>query len=43
MRAEAQRHGFSFPYLYDESRALARRYGAICTPDFFGYNADGQF
>ena len=32
--------GFSFPYLYDESQAVARAYGAVCTPDFFGFNAD---
>jgi peroxiredoxin len=30
---------FPFPYLYDESQAIARAYGAVCTPDFFGYNA----
>jgi peroxiredoxin len=28
-----------FPYLYDESQEVARRYGAVCTPDFFGFNA----
>lgn len=38
----ARRHGFSFPYLYDESQAVARAYGAVCTPDFFGYNAERQ-
>jgi peroxiredoxin len=27
-----------FPYLYDESQATARAYGAVCTPDFFGYD-----
>ena len=27
-----------FPYLYDESQDVARAYGAVCTPDFFGYN-----
>ena len=42
MRAEAERHGFTFPYLYDESQQVARTYGAVCTPDFFGYNADGE-
>ncbi|WP_411958162.1 thioredoxin family protein [Paracoccus homiensis] len=42
MAAEAARHGFTFPYLYDESQSLARAYGAECTPDFFGYNADGE-
>ncbi|WP_284163344.1 thioredoxin family protein [Frigidibacter sp. SD6-1] len=38
MAAEAQRHGFCFPYLYDESQAVARAYDAACTPDFFGFN-----
>ena len=42
MKAEAENHGFTFPYLYDESQAVARAYGAECTPDFFGYNADGK-
>ncbi len=42
MKAEAQRHGFTFPYLYDETQAVARAYGAECTPDFFGYNAEGK-
>jgi peroxiredoxin len=31
-------NNFSFPYLYDESQDVARKYGAVCTPDFFGYN-----
>ena len=31
---------FPFPYLLDESQAIARAYDAVCTPDFFGYNAD---
>ncbi len=35
----AQENGFPFPYLYDESQATARAYGAACTPDFFGFNA----
>ncbi|MFZ2971145.1 thioredoxin family protein [Ferribacterium limneticum] len=30
---------FPFPYLYDETQLVAKAYGAICTPDFFGYNA----
>lgn len=41
MCAFAAQHGFTFPYLYDETQAVARAYGAACTPDFFGYNADG--
>ncbi len=40
MKAFAEEHGFTFPYLYDESQAVAKAYGAICTPDFFGFNAD---
>src|SRR5262245_41978629 len=35
----ATRHGFSFPYLYDESQAVALAYGAICTPDLFMFDA----
>jgi len=31
-------HNFSFPYLIDESQTVAKEYGAVCTPDFFGYN-----
>jgi peroxiredoxin len=34
----AKQHGFTFPYLYDESQEVARRYDAVCTPDFFGFN-----
>jgi peroxiredoxin len=30
----------SFPYLHDESQAVARAYGAVCTPDFFGFDAN---
>jgi peroxiredoxin len=40
MRMFAAAHNFPFPYLYDETQSVARAYGAICTPDFFGYNAD---
>ena len=31
-------NNFSFPYLYDETQEVAKEYGAVCTPDFFGYN-----
>ncbi|WP_102223427.1 thioredoxin family protein [Acidimangrovimonas sediminis] len=41
MAAEAERQGFTFPYLFDESQDVARAYGAVCTPDFFGFDADG--
>jgi peroxiredoxin len=40
MRRLAEQLRFPFPYLFDESQAVARAYGAVCTPDFFGYNAD---
>ncbi len=36
----AAAEGWSFPYLYDESQDVARAYGALCTPDFFAYDAD---
>ena len=41
MKTFAKVHGFTFPYLYDESQEVARAYGAVCTLDFFGYNAAG--
>ena len=31
-------HNFNFPYLLDETQIIAKNYGAVCTPDFFGYN-----
>ncbi|MCW9024864.1 MAG: thioredoxin family protein [Gammaproteobacteria bacterium] len=40
MRKVAQEYGFSFPYLLDETQSVAKAYGAVCTPDFFGYNAE---
>jgi hypothetical protein len=39
MKALAARLRFPFPYLWDESQRVARDYGAVCTPDFFGFNA----
>ena len=36
----AKRHEFAFPYLHDESQDIARAYGAVCTPDFFGFDRD---
>lgn len=41
MKHFAQAHDFSFPYLVDETQAVAKAYGAVCTPDFFGLNKDG--
>ena len=49
MRAQARRLGFTFPYLYDESQAVAHAYEAACTPDLFLYDRElrlvyrGQF
>jgi len=40
MKKMAEEKGFPFPYLFDESQAVARAYDAACTPDFFGFNAD---
>ena len=40
MMAFAKAHALPFPYLHDESQAIARAYGAVCTPDFFGYDND---
>jgi len=34
----SKKHGFIFPYLIDETQEVAKKYGAVCTPDFFGYN-----
>jgi hypothetical protein len=39
MQRVAREFGLPFPYLVDESQAVARAYGAVCTPDFFGYNS----
>ncbi len=40
MQTMAKTLQFSFPYLFDESQAIAKAYGAVCTPDFFGYNSN---
>ena len=42
MKKFAQQHNFSFPYLVDETQEVARAYDAVCTPDFFGLNKDGE-
>jgi peroxiredoxin len=49
LKRQAESLGFTFPYLYDETQAVAHAYKAACTPDFFLYDADlrlvyrGQF
>jgi len=42
MQKIADEFDFSFPYLMDETQQVAKAYGAVCTPDFFGYNAKMQ-
>ena len=42
MKTFAQQHRMTFPYLVDETQAVAKAYGAVCTPDFFGLNAQGE-
>lgn len=37
----AAKYGFDFPYLIDTDQSVARAYGAVCTPDFFGFSAQG--
>ncbi|MEM6480090.1 MAG: thioredoxin family protein, partial [Pseudomonadota bacterium] len=37
----AETRGWTFPYLHDADQRVARAYGAVCTPDFFGFNAAG--
>ncbi len=40
MKKFSKENNFTFPYLYDETQEVAKAYGAVCTPDFFGYNKD---
>ena len=42
MQRVAAEQGFPFPYLLDATQQVAKAYGAVCTPDFFGYNAAGE-
>jgi len=39
MKKVAQEFAYPFPYVWDESQEVAKAYGAVCTPDFFGFNA----
>ena len=39
LKEQAERAGFTFPYLYDEGQGVARAYGAVCTPEFFLFDA----
>ncbi|MEO0347998.1 MAG: thioredoxin family protein, partial [Pseudomonadota bacterium] len=42
MKRFADHYGFKFPYLVDEKQSVGKAYGAVCTPDFFGLNAQGE-
>lgn len=42
MQAFAAAHGFTFPYLHDETQEVAGAFGAVCTPDFFGFNSGDE-
>ncbi len=41
MQKFAKEYDFTFPYLIDETQEIAKAYGAVCTPDIFGFNAQG--
>jgi peroxiredoxin len=40
MKQVAEEYGYPFPYVWDETQQVAKDYGAVCTPDFFGFNAN---
>ncbi len=40
LKLQAQKHGFDFPYLYDETQKVAKAYDAACTPDFYLFDSD---
>lgn len=42
MASFAKAHGWQFSYLVDEDQSVGKAFGAVCTPDFFGFNADGK-
>lgn len=42
MKKFAEHHRFTFPYLIDEDQSVGKAYNAVCTPDFFGFNKDGE-
>ena len=42
MKAFTKEHAFDFPYVIDETQEIARAYDAVCTPDFFGFNAKDE-
>ena len=38
----SKKYGFGFPYLIDETQEITKKYGAVCTPDFYGYNSSKE-
>lgn len=42
MKKFSKYHNFTFPYLVDEDQSVGKKFGAVCTPDIFGFNADGE-
>jgi len=42
MKQFAADNNFNFPYLVDEEQLVGKQYGAVCTPDFFGFNVNGE-
>lgn len=42
MKQFAKQFDFTFPYLVDEDQLVGKQYDAICTPDFFGFNSNGE-
>ena len=42
MKLFSKKFNFNFPYLIDETQDIAKKYGAVCTPDFFGYNKNSE-
>ncbi len=42
MKLFASKHNISFPYLVDETQSVGKAYGAVCTPDFFGFNSNKE-
>ena len=42
MKDFAKDNKFNFPYVIDETQEIAKKFGAVCTPDFFGYNSNNE-
>ena len=42
MKLFSEKNNFVFPYVYDETQSVGKEYNAVCTPDFFGFNANNE-